>query len=123
MSGVSFPLRVKAVTIDLDGTLLDTIPDLAAAANLMLSELDCPPLPESRIRTFVGKGIANLVERTLEAAAVGPVEPEKRRRGLELFDRHYVRWAQNMKRSVNVRWLSEAVSGDLEKQSVVVQNW
>jgi phosphoglycolate phosphatase len=89
MSGVSFPLRVKAVTIDLDGTLLDTIPDLAAAANLMLSELDCPPLPESRIRTFVGKGIANLVERTLEAAAVGPVEPEKRRRGLELFDRHY----------------------------------
>ena len=51
--------------IDLDGTLLDTIPDLAAAANNMLVEMGRAPLPESRIRNFVGKGIANLIERTL----------------------------------------------------------
>jgi phosphoglycolate phosphatase len=38
----SFPLRVKAVMIDLDGTLADTIPDLAAAANGMLRELGPP---------------------------------------------------------------------------------
>ena len=36
---LTFPLRVKAVMIDLDGTLLDSIPDLAAAANGMLREL------------------------------------------------------------------------------------
>jgi len=30
------PLRIKAVTIDLDGTLADSVPDLAAAANAML---------------------------------------------------------------------------------------
>ena len=59
------PLKVKAVMIDLDGTLLDTIPDLAAAANNMLVEMGRAPLPESRIRNFVGKGIANLIERTL----------------------------------------------------------
>ena len=59
------PLLVKAVMIDLDGTLLDTIPDLAAAANNMLIELGRAPLPEARIRNFVGKGIANLIERTL----------------------------------------------------------
>jgi phosphoglycolate phosphatase len=52
-------------------------------------------LPESRIRTFVGKGIANLVERTLAAAVVGPVAPERLGRALEIFDRHY--------RSVNGR--------------------
>ena len=62
----TFPLRVKAVMIDLDGTLLDTIPDLAAAANMMLRELGRPRLDATLIRTFVGKGIANLVERTLD---------------------------------------------------------
>jgi phosphoglycolate phosphatase len=66
-----FPLPVKAVTIDLDGTLLDTIPDLAAAANLMLCELERPPLDEALVRTFVGKGIRNLVERVLAAAFDG----------------------------------------------------
>jgi len=68
---VRFPLPVKAVTIDLDGTLLDTIPDLAAAANLMLRELERPPLGEALVRTFVGKGIQNLVERVLAEAFDG----------------------------------------------------
>ena len=36
------PLRVKAVMIDLDGTLADTIPDLAAATNGMLRDLATP---------------------------------------------------------------------------------
>lgn len=68
---VRFPLPVQAVTIDLDGTLLDTIPDLAAAANLMLRELERAPLDEALVRTFVGKGIQNLVERVLAAAFDG----------------------------------------------------
>ena len=66
-----FPLPIKAVTIDLDGTMLDTIPDLAAAASLMLRELGRAPLEESLVRTFVGKGIQNLVERVLTAAFDG----------------------------------------------------
>ena len=43
--------------IDLDGTLLDTIRDLAAATNLMLEHLGHAPLPLEVVRTFVGKGI------------------------------------------------------------------
>ena len=48
------PIPVKAVMIDLDGTLVDSIPDLAAAANLMRAALGYPPLDVELIRTFVG---------------------------------------------------------------------
>ena len=87
---MNFPLPVKAVTIDLDGTLLDTIPDLAVAANMMLAELGRPPLDQDLIRTFVGKGISRLVERTLAEGAGGVVDPELLARGLAIFERHYM---------------------------------
>ncbi len=75
--------------IDLDGTLLDTIPDLAVAANLMLEELGRPALEEDLIRTFVGKGIPNLVERSLAGALTGAVEPALFERALPVFERCY----------------------------------
>ena len=59
---------VGAVAFDLDGTLLDTIRDLAAAVNLLLADLGLAPLPEATIRDLVGKGIANLVGRALAIA-------------------------------------------------------
>lgn len=89
MTGVSFPLPVKGVTIDLDGTLLDTIPDLAVAANLMLDELGKPPLDVDVIRRFVGKGISRLVERTLAAGVNGAIDPEVTKRALAIFERRY----------------------------------
>ena len=87
---LSFPLAVKAVTIDLDGTLLDTIPDLAAAANMMLAELGRPELPIDAIRTFVGKGIPRLVERALAGHIDGVADAELMARALPVFERHYV---------------------------------
>jgi phosphoglycolate phosphatase len=86
---LSFPLRVKAVTIDLDGTLADTIPDLAAAANMMLSELGRPGLDVERIRTFVGKGIPHLVERALAGGLDGAVPGELLERALPIYERCY----------------------------------
>lgn len=84
-----FPLRVRAVTIDLDGTLADTIPDLAAAANSMLGELGRAALDVDRIRTFVGKGIPKLVERTL-ADSFGPaVSADLMARALPIYERCY----------------------------------
>ncbi len=64
---------VRAALIDLDGTLLDTIPDLASAANRMLVELRLKPLPATRVRDFVGKGIAHLVQRCLVESLDGQV--------------------------------------------------
>jgi phosphoglycolate phosphatase len=86
---LSFPLPVKAVTIDLDGTLLDTIPDLAAASNMMLVELGRPELSLELIRTFVGKGLANLVERTLAASTGAVPDPALLERAMPIYARHY----------------------------------
>lgn len=55
----------KLVIFDLDGTLLNTIADLAAAANYALQQLGYPTHPEEAIRTFVGNGINKLLERAL----------------------------------------------------------
>jgi phosphoglycolate phosphatase len=86
---MNFPLAVRAVTIDLDGTLLDTIPDLAVAANMMLAQLERPPLPVERIRTFVGKGIPKLVERTLGADVGAEVDPALVHHALPIFEHCY----------------------------------
>jgi phosphoglycolate phosphatase len=59
---------VRAVAFDLDGTLLDTVGDLAAAVNALLRELGLRALPTAAVRDLVGKGMANLVTRALEAA-------------------------------------------------------
>lgn len=84
-----FPLRVKAVIIDLDGTLADTIPDLAEAANMMLRELDRPALERKLIRTFVGKGIPKLVERALAGNLEGSVPAGLLARALPIYERCY----------------------------------
>jgi phosphoglycolate phosphatase len=87
---LNFPLPIKGVTIDLDGTLLDTIPDLAAAANMMLEELGRPPLPLEAIRTFVGKGIQNLVERTLAGHIDGGADAGSVMRAMPIYEKHYL---------------------------------
>ncbi len=70
-AGASASLRVanhrpvRAVLFDLDGTLLDTVGDLACAANRMLAAMGLALREESEIRNFVGKGTAKLVERCI----------------------------------------------------------
>lgn len=57
----------KLVIFDLDGTLLDTIADLATAVNHALKQLGYPTHEVETIRTFVGNGIGKLLERALPA--------------------------------------------------------
>jgi len=75
--------------IDLDGTLADTIPDLAEAANRMLCELGRPALELELIRTFVGKGIPKLVERALAGALEARVDGGLLQRALPIYERCY----------------------------------
>jgi len=81
----NYPLPVKAVMIDLDGTLLDTVKDLAVAVNLMLEKLGRSSLGEARVRTFVGKGIPNLVKRSLAGMPGGEPAAELFERALPLY--------------------------------------
>jgi len=86
----SFVPPYRAILIDLDGTLLDTIPDLAAAANGMLSELGAPPLPVADIATFVGKGTEHLVRRCLADERVDlSSDNTATARALTIFNKHY----------------------------------
>jgi phosphoglycolate phosphatase len=57
--------RVVAALIDLDGTLLDTAADLAAATNAMLVELGRSQRDAATLTTYIGKGIPKLVHRAL----------------------------------------------------------
>lgn len=58
-------MRFRSVTFDLDGTLLDTIADLAEGCRLMLEEIGAPSRTPEEVHGFVGKGMAVLIERCL----------------------------------------------------------
>ena len=58
-------MRYKAILFDLDGTLLDTLEDLATAANRALGTLGLPAHPTDAYRVFVGDGLRTLAERIL----------------------------------------------------------
>ncbi len=80
-------MHFQSVTFDLDGTLLDTIADLAEACRLMLADIGEPPRSQAEVHSFVGKGMAVLVERCLTHAQ--PPSAEKLQAGIEAFKHHY----------------------------------
>lgn len=82
-----FPAR--AVLFDLDGTLLDTIEDLAEAANRMLLETGRAVRSLDEIRSFVGKGIPNLVRRCVTEGEAHGVGEDDIAAAVACFRRHY----------------------------------
>jgi phosphoglycolate phosphatase len=81
---------VKAAIIDLDGTMLHTMPDFEVAVNNMRAELGLGPVTEAQIELMVGKGSENLIRRVLaldyDEAAVEAHFP----RAMESYQRHYI---------------------------------
>jgi len=77
--------RIRAVAFDLDGTLIDSRHDLAAAINLMRRDLGMGPLAVDAVLGMIGEGARNLVRRALG----GEPADEPLERALASFYRHY----------------------------------
>ncbi len=77
--------RLRAIAFDLDGTLVDSRLDLAAAVNLARADCGLPPLAVEAVIGMVGEGARNLVRRALGGAP----EPELLERAFERFLLHY----------------------------------
>ncbi len=67
-TGAGSAFAVSAIAFDLDGTLLDTVHDLASAVNALLADLGHGPLPKGAIREMIGAGMPTLVRRALAGA-------------------------------------------------------
>ena len=84
-------MKYKIVIFDLDGTLLDTLQDLAISTNYALESLGYPKRTTEEIRQFVGNGIEKLIER----AAPADLSQDERKRVLDCFKLHYATHCEN----------------------------
>jgi len=78
----------RGIIFDLDGTLIDSAPDLHAAANALLAEAGRPPLSLDAVTRMIGDGMPRLIERAFAATgAPAPADrmPELTRRFLKVY--------------------------------------
>lgn len=80
---------IRALLFDLDGTLVDSVPDLSAAVDAMLLELGRAPVGEDAVRDWVGNGAQRLVKRALTGTMEGEPEPALFERAMPSFLAHY----------------------------------
>ncbi len=66
--------RIEAVFFDLDGTLVDSVPDIAAAVDRLMAELGLPARGEAAVRAWVGNGSENLIRRAISGTIDGEVD-------------------------------------------------
>ena len=87
--------KVRAIAFDLDGTLVDSVPDLAAAVDSMLTALSRPAAGEPAVRTWVGNGVEVLVKRALSNdIAIDPdLDAALVDEAQQLFDRFYTEYS------------------------------
>lgn len=76
----------KAVIFDLDGTLLNTLTDLAGAVNFALRSFSFPERTESEVRAFIGNGVVKLMERSTPEGT----DKETQAECLKVFRKYYL---------------------------------
>lgn len=78
-------MSITTFLFDLDGTLVDSIPDLARSVNLLREELDLPPLVTAEVRSYVGDGVGLLLQRALPARLFNA---QRRERFMAIYSEH-----------------------------------
>ncbi|MER9053879.1 phosphoglycolate phosphatase [Mesorhizobium sp. M0174] len=90
--GAGRPFRSpKAILFDLDGTLVDSAPDITAAVNELLAGRDLPPLRLDQVKAMIGGGIRKLVERAFATSGtplLGSAFEEANRDMAPIYRRH-----------------------------------
>ena len=81
-------LSGATIAFDLDGTLVDTAPDLIGTLNVLLSDEGLAPLPLAGARPYIGHGARRLIERGFQAAGA-PLEAQKLDALFVRFIAHY----------------------------------
>ncbi len=76
---------------DLDGTLVHTAPEIAAAANLMLSDMGRPMLPASQVESYIGEGAVVLIRRCLTQHLTAEADAELFAKAEPLFFANYAK--------------------------------
>ena len=79
---------IKAVIVDLDGTMVDTLGDFTEALRLVHEELRLPVVPAASVERMVGKGSEHLIRSALRAAESDPALYDV---AWEAYQRHYAR--------------------------------
>jgi phosphoglycolate phosphatase len=77
------------VLVDLDGTIVDSVPDLAWCVDRMMEALGQPPHGEATVRQWVGNGVERLVKRALTGTLDGEPDPAAYERALPVFTELY----------------------------------
>jgi phosphoglycolate phosphatase len=77
--------KPEMILIDLDGTLVDSVPDLAYCVDAMLERLGMAPRGEAAVRNWVGNGVERLVRRALTGKLDGEPEEVLYERALPVF--------------------------------------
>lgn len=80
---------IRFVAFDLDGTLVDSVPDIAWAVQQMAQAVDIPAPGLEQVRGWVGDGVQRLVKRALTGSRDGEPPAELFQRGFEAFRRAY----------------------------------
>lgn len=103
--------KYKAVLFDLDGTLLDTLADLAVSVNTMLAALGYPLRSKEEVRSYLGNGVRHLVASALPKDA----DEETKDVGLYIFRSHYA--VHSMEKTAPYRGV-EALLRELKSRGV-----